>query len=105
MFYLLKTFKLMRFLSSLPLPHYTLAAELHQLTSPKTAPTFLDSLLENAEHAGKALDETALFGSYNWNSWRGIVRSFWGVGLILRCVVLGCCSYDILMLLLHGYIV
>ncbi|KAG2051401.1 hypothetical protein BDR06DRAFT_586947 [Suillus hirtellus] len=52
-----------------------LAAELHQLTSPKTAPAFLDSLLENAEHAGKALDETALFASYVWKSWRGIVRS------------------------------
>ncbi|KAG2107548.1 hypothetical protein BD769DRAFT_1693803 [Suillus cothurnatus] len=49
--------------------------ELHQLTSPKTAPVFLDSLLENAEHAGKALDETALFASYVWKSWRGIVRS------------------------------
>ncbi|KAG1822050.1 uncharacterized protein BJ212DRAFT_1445389 [Suillus subaureus] len=52
-----------------------LAAELHQLTSPKTAPEFLDSLLENTEHAGKALDETALFASYIWKSWRGIVRS------------------------------
>lgn len=52
-----------------------LAAELHQLTSPKTAPAFLDSLLENAEHAGKALDETTLFASYVWKSWRAIVRS------------------------------
>ncbi|KAG2131327.1 hypothetical protein DEU56DRAFT_814006 [Suillus clintonianus] len=52
-----------------------LAAELHQLTSPKTASAFLDSLLENADHAGKALDETALFASYVWKSWRGIVRS------------------------------
>ncbi|KAG1728669.1 hypothetical protein EDB19DRAFT_1882156 [Suillus lakei] len=52
-----------------------LAAELHQLTSPKTASAFLDSLLENAEHAGKALDETALLASYVWKSWRGIVRS------------------------------
>ncbi|KAG2149090.1 uncharacterized protein EDB93DRAFT_360423 [Suillus bovinus] len=52
-----------------------LAAELHQLTSSKTAPAFLDSLLENADHAEKALDETALFASYVWKSWRGIVKS------------------------------
>ncbi|KAG1762704.1 hypothetical protein EDD22DRAFT_1043092 [Suillus occidentalis] len=52
-----------------------LAAELHQLTSPKTAPAFLDSLLENAEQAGKALDETTLFANYVWKSWRGIVKS------------------------------
>ncbi|KAG1895362.1 uncharacterized protein F5891DRAFT_960299, partial [Suillus fuscotomentosus] len=52
-----------------------LAAELHQLTSPKTAPVFLDSLLENTKHAGKVLDETALFASYIWKSWKGIVRS------------------------------
>ncbi|KAG2368189.1 hypothetical protein BDR07DRAFT_1270222, partial [Suillus spraguei] len=52
-----------------------LAAELHQITSPKTAPAFLDSLLENAEHAEKALDETALFASCIWKSWRGILRS------------------------------
>ncbi|KAG0691557.1 hypothetical protein DFH29DRAFT_89121 [Suillus ampliporus] len=52
-----------------------LAAELHQLTSPRTASTFLDSLLENAEYAEKALDETTLFASYVWKSWRGIVKS------------------------------
>lgn len=52
-----------------------LAAELHQLTSPKTAPAFLDSLLENTEQAEKALDETTLFANYVWKSWRGIVRS------------------------------
>ncbi|KAG0691556.1 hypothetical protein DFH29DRAFT_1074463 [Suillus ampliporus] len=57
-----------------------LAAELHQLTSPRTASTFLDSLLENAEHAEKALDETTLFASYVWKSWRGIVKSSGIVG-------------------------
>ncbi|KAJ8591759.1 hypothetical protein M405DRAFT_851237 [Rhizopogon salebrosus TDB-379] len=52
-----------------------LAAELHQLTSPRTASAFLDSLLENASHAEKALDETTLFATYVWKSWKGIIKS------------------------------
>lgn len=36
------------------------AAEFHQLTSLKTALAFLNSLLENAKHAGRAFDEMAL---------------------------------------------
>jgi ubiquinone biosynthesis protein COQ9 len=52
-----------------------LAAELHQLTSPRTASAFLDSLLENASDAEKALDETTLFATYVWKSWKGIIKS------------------------------
>ncbi|KAF9223720.1 hypothetical protein BS17DRAFT_733436 [Gyrodon lividus] len=52
-----------------------LAAELHQLTSPNTAESFLDYLLENTGAAEKAVQEVALFGSYILSSWKGIAKS------------------------------
>lgn len=52
-----------------------LAAELHQLTSPKTAEPFLDYLLENSSTAEKAVQETALYGEYIFKSWRGMLKS------------------------------
>ncbi|KAL4064358.1 hypothetical protein V8B97DRAFT_344112 [Scleroderma yunnanense] len=52
-----------------------LAAELHQFTSPKTAESFLDYLLENSDTAERAVKETALYGEYIFKSWRGILKS------------------------------
>ncbi|KAH0833081.1 hypothetical protein J3R83DRAFT_12073 [Lanmaoa asiatica] len=52
-----------------------LAAELHQLTSPNTAASFLDDLLANTGAAEEAVREVSLYGSYILNSWKGIVRS------------------------------
>lgn len=52
-----------------------LAAELHQLTSPKTAESFLDYLLENSGTAEKAVQETVLYGEFIFKSWRGILKS------------------------------
>ncbi|KAF8556237.1 hypothetical protein OG21DRAFT_1495759 [Imleria badia] len=48
-----------------------LAAELHQLTSPKTAASFLDGLLANSG----AVREVALYGSYILDSLKGIAKS------------------------------
>ena len=42
--------------------------ELHQLTSPRSAPDFLESLLTTA-------DETELFSRYIMKSWAGIIKS------------------------------
>lgn len=52
-----------------------LAAELHQLTSPNTAVSFLDDLLANAGAAEGAVREVSLYGSYILNSLKGIARS------------------------------
>lgn len=52
-----------------------LAAELHQLTSPNTAASFLDHLLENAGAAEETVREVSLYGSYILNSWKGIAKS------------------------------
>lgn len=49
--------------------------ELHQLTSPKTAYLFLDSLLEASSAAKASLNETELFATYIMKSWAGIVKS------------------------------
>ncbi|RXW15044.1 hypothetical protein EST38_g10806 [Candolleomyces aberdarensis] len=51
------------------------AAELHQLTSPNTAYTFLDTLLEKSATVSNSLDEVSLFSSYIFKSWRGIIKS------------------------------
>ena len=48
-----------------------LAAELHQLTSPNTAASFLDNLLASSE----AVREVAFYGSYILDSIKGIVKS------------------------------
>ncbi|KAI0255026.1 hypothetical protein BJV78DRAFT_1180641 [Lactifluus subvellereus] len=51
------------------------AAELHQLTSPKTAPAFLDSLLDSALHVQNALSEAEIFTQYIAKSWAAIAKS------------------------------
>jgi len=51
------------------------AAELHQLTSPKTAYTFLDSLLDASSVLKSSLDEVELYSSYIVKSWTGIIKS------------------------------
>ncbi|KAI0789853.1 hypothetical protein C8Q75DRAFT_806515 [Abortiporus biennis] len=51
------------------------AAELHQLTSPETAYSFLEDLLQKSETLGRSFDEVQLFASYVGNSWAGILRS------------------------------
>ncbi|KAI9509799.1 hypothetical protein F5148DRAFT_1298688 [Russula earlei] len=52
-----------------------LAAELHQLTSPPTAPAFLDSLLESSSRVQDAISETEVFAQYIAKSWVAIARS------------------------------
>jgi len=52
-----------------------LAAELHQLSSPTTAASFLDDLLDKSGAAERAVRETSLFGSYMLDSWKGIAKS------------------------------
>ncbi|KAK7463391.1 hypothetical protein VKT23_006746 [Stygiomarasmius scandens] len=51
------------------------AAELHQLTSPQTAVSFLESLLNGSSALKSSLDETKLFGTYVFKSWEGIIKS------------------------------
>ncbi|KAJ3496015.1 hypothetical protein NLJ89_g10541 [Agrocybe chaxingu] len=51
------------------------AAELHQLTSPTTAYSFLDSLLETSSNLKSSLNEVELYSSYVFKSWRGIIKS------------------------------
>ncbi|KAF8486002.1 hypothetical protein DFH94DRAFT_709610 [Russula ochroleuca] len=51
------------------------AAELHQLTSPPTAPAFLDSLFESASHVENALSEAEVFAQYVARSWVAIAKS------------------------------
>ncbi|KAF8653612.1 hypothetical protein AX16_003856 [Volvariella volvacea WC 439] len=50
-------------------------AELHQLTSPQTAHDFLDSMLDTSTDLKKSFDEVALFSSYMFKSWKGILKS------------------------------
>ncbi|KAI0272153.1 hypothetical protein BGY98DRAFT_922202 [Russula aff. rugulosa BPL654] len=51
------------------------AAELHQLTSPPTAPAFLDSLFESASDVENALSEAEIFAQYIAKSWVAIIKS------------------------------
>ncbi|RDX57108.1 hypothetical protein OH76DRAFT_1451187 [Lentinus brumalis] len=51
------------------------AAELHQLTSPKTAYNFLDDVLNLTQKVDSSVGEVELFGNYIWRSWAGIIRS------------------------------
>ncbi|KZT19045.1 hypothetical protein NEOLEDRAFT_80797 [Neolentinus lepideus HHB14362 ss-1] len=50
------------------------AAELHQLTSPRTAPAFLDTLLNASSAAKSAVDDAETFATYIGRSWAGIIR-------------------------------
>ena len=49
--------------------------ELHQLTSPPTAPAFLDSLLKSASDVETTLSEAEIFAQYIAKSWVAIVKS------------------------------
>ncbi|KAF5391589.1 hypothetical protein D9757_002540 [Collybiopsis confluens] len=51
------------------------AAELHQLTSPETAPAFLDSLLDGSFALKNTLGEVQLFSGHIFKSWQGILKS------------------------------
>ncbi|KAG7451298.1 uncharacterized protein BT62DRAFT_984469 [Guyanagaster necrorhizus] len=51
------------------------ASELHQLTSPSTAYSFLDNLFDTANNFGTSLEELGLFSSYVFKSWKGIFKS------------------------------
>ncbi|KAH9953212.1 hypothetical protein BGW80DRAFT_1460109 [Lactifluus volemus] len=51
------------------------AAELHQLTSPQTAPAFLDSLFDSASHVQNVLSEAEIFTQYISKSWKAIAKS------------------------------
>lgn len=51
------------------------SAELHQLTSPQTAPAFLDTLLDSASHVQSALSEAEIFTQYVAKSWVAIVKN------------------------------
>jgi ubiquinone biosynthesis protein COQ9 len=49
--------------------------ELHQLSSPKTAYAFLDSLFESSSSLESTLGEVSLFSNYITKSWKGIIKS------------------------------
>ncbi|VDC07543.1 unnamed protein product [Peniophora sp. CBMAI 1063] len=51
------------------------AAELHQLSSPETAPAFLHSLLTTSASVEHAVSEVELYADYILKSWKGIIRS------------------------------
>ncbi|GJJ08251.1 hypothetical protein Clacol_002461 [Clathrus columnatus] len=51
------------------------ASELHQLTSPRTAFQFLDTLLESRSHTHQVFSDTAQFGDYVFRSMRSIAKS------------------------------
>ncbi|KAG6891377.1 hypothetical protein C0992_008088 [Termitomyces sp. T32_za158] len=51
------------------------ASELHQLTSPKTAYDFLDSLLDGSSDLKSSVNEVGIFSSYLVKSCIGIVKS------------------------------
>ncbi|KAF5340896.1 hypothetical protein D9758_012190 [Tetrapyrgos nigripes] len=70
-----KTTQLAWYSQRLSLAAIYTAAELHQLKSPQTAASFLESLLTGSSAIKKSLDETALFGLYVMKSWEGIIRS------------------------------
>jgi len=50
------------------------AAELHQLSSPETAPAFLRKLLEAGSKPSEALHEIGLFADFARRGWGGILR-------------------------------
>jgi len=50
------------------------AAELHQLTSPDTAPDFLRELLKTSLKPAEAMNELALFADFAVRGWGGIFR-------------------------------
>jgi ubiquinone biosynthesis protein COQ9 len=52
-----------------------LSIELHQMTSPNTAPAFLDSLLQSSSGLSSAVDEVGLYSEYILKSWKGILKS------------------------------
>jgi ubiquinone biosynthesis protein COQ9 len=52
-----------------------LPLELHQMTSPKTAYDFLDSLLDTSSMVKTSADEVTLYGEYFVKSWMGIIKS------------------------------
>ncbi|KAH9052931.1 hypothetical protein EDB83DRAFT_2619655 [Lactarius deliciosus] len=51
------------------------SAELHQLTSPQTAPAFLETLLDSASHVQSALTEAEIFTQYVAKSWVAIAKN------------------------------
>ncbi|KAF9065060.1 hypothetical protein BDP27DRAFT_1269660 [Rhodocollybia butyracea] len=51
------------------------AAELHQLTSPSTAHSFLDSLLTGSSSLEQKLGDVMLYSDYVYKSWKGILKS------------------------------
>ncbi|KAF8150088.1 hypothetical protein B0H34DRAFT_785289 [Crassisporium funariophilum] len=51
------------------------AAELHQFTSPQTAYSFLDSLLDTSSSIKSTLNEVNLYSTYILKSWQGIIKS------------------------------
>ncbi|TBU33418.1 hypothetical protein BD311DRAFT_684781 [Dichomitus squalens] len=51
------------------------AAELHQLTSPKTTYQFLDQVLNLTNKVDTSVSEVEQFGRYILRSWGGIIRS------------------------------
>jgi ubiquinone biosynthesis protein COQ9 len=52
-----------------------LSAELHQMTSPSTAPDFLDSLLGASDSLNRTVSEVGLFADYMFKGWKGIFKS------------------------------
>lgn len=55
--------------------HTKLVSELHQLTSPTTAPRFLDGLLEANDSISNTASEVLTFADYIGRSWLAIARS------------------------------
>ncbi|KAF8972190.1 hypothetical protein BDZ97DRAFT_1913417 [Flammula alnicola] len=51
------------------------AAELHQFTSPHSAYSFLDSLLDTSSTLKTSIGEVSLYSSYVFKSWAGIIKS------------------------------
>ncbi|CAK5269676.1 unnamed protein product [Mycena citricolor] len=51
------------------------AAELHQLTSPRTAHAFLDDLLESSTKIGQSVSDMKEYAHYIFRSWGGLARS------------------------------
>ncbi|KAI9463265.1 hypothetical protein BJY52DRAFT_1254237 [Lactarius psammicola] len=51
------------------------SAELHQLTSPQTAPAFLETLLDSASRMQSALSEAEIFTPYVAKSWVAIAKN------------------------------
>ncbi len=48
--------------------------ELHQLTSPRTAPAFLNSLLSAALESGKAVNDLGLYAEFIAKGWAGMLK-------------------------------